>query len=48
MQPITTKISNADGFADFEDGIQADHILREDIANLGSLGEIDEPFLENP
>ena len=46
MQPITTKISNADGFADFEDGIQADHILREDIANLGSLGEIDEPLLE--
>ena len=46
MQPITLKISNADGFADFEDGLQADHILREDIANLGSLGEIDEPLLE--
>ena len=46
MQPITFKISNADGFADFEDGLQADHILREDIANLGSLGEIDEPLLE--
>ena len=46
MQPITTKISNADGFADFEDGIQADHILRENIANLGTLGEIDEPLLE--
>ena len=46
MQPITLKISNADGFADFEDGLQADHILREDIANLGTLGEIDEPLLE--
>ncbi|MGB0305720.1 MAG: S41 family peptidase, partial [Flavobacteriaceae bacterium] len=46
MQPITLKISNADGFADFEDGLQADHIITEDIANLGSLGEIDEPLLE--
>ena len=46
MQPITLKISNVDGFADFEDGLQADHILREDIANLGSLGNIDEPLLE--
>ena len=46
MQPITLKISNADGFADFEDGLQADHIIIEDIANLGSLGEIDEPLLE--
>ena len=46
MQPITLKISNVNGFADFEDGFQADHILREDIANLGSLGKIDEPLLE--
>ena len=47
MQPITLKIANSEGFADFENGLQADHrLLREDIANLGFLGEIDEPLLE--
>ena len=46
MQPITLKIANSQGFADFESGLQADHILQEDIANLGTLGEIDEPLLE--
>ena len=46
MQPITLKIANSEGFADFESGLQADHILQEDIANLGTLGEIDEPLLE--
>ena len=46
MQPITLKIANSEGFADFESGLQADHILKEDIANLGTLGEINEPLLE--
>ena len=46
MQPITLKIANSQGFADFESGLQADYILQEDIANLGTLGEIDEPLLE--
>ena len=46
MQPITLKIANSEGFADFESGLQADYILQEDIANLGTLGEIDEPLLE--
>ena len=46
MQPITLKIANSEGFADFESGLQADHILQEDIANLGTLGEINEPLLE--
>ena len=46
MQPITLKIANSEGFADFENGLQANHRLQEDIANLGILGEIDEPLLE--
>ena len=46
MQPITLKIANSQGFADFESGLQADHSLIEDLANLGTLGEIDEPLLE--
>ena len=46
MQPITLKISNSQGFADYENGLQADHRLQEDIANLGILGEIDEPLME--
>ena len=44
MQPITLIIANSEGFADFE-VLQADYILQEDIANLGTL-EIDEPLLE--
>ena len=46
MQPITLKIANSEGFADFESGLQADHSLQEDFTNLGTLGEIDEPLLE--
>ncbi|MDG1824562.1 MAG: S41 family peptidase [Flavobacteriaceae bacterium] len=46
MQPITLKIANSEGFADFENGLQPDHRLKEDVANLGTLGEIDEPLLE--
>ena len=46
MQPITLKIVNSEGFADFENGLQADYRLQEDVANLGFLGEIDEPLLE--
>ena len=46
MQPITLKIYNSEGFADYENGLQADHRLQEDVANMGTLGEIDEPLLE--
>ena len=46
MQPITLKIANSEGFADFENGLQADYRLLEDVANLGFLGEIDEPLLK--
>ncbi|MEC7454657.1 MAG: S41 family peptidase, partial [Bacteroidota bacterium] len=46
MQPIALKITNSEGFADFENGLQADHRLQEDVSNLGTIGEIDEPLLE--
>ena len=46
MQPITLKIANSEGFADFENGLEPDYRLKEDIINLGTLGEIDEPLLE--
>ncbi len=46
MQPITFKIANSEGFADFENGLEADHLFLEDLTNLGTLGEIDEPLLE--
>ena len=46
MQPITLKIANSEGFADFENGLQADYRLQEVVANLGTLGEINEPLLE--
>ena len=38
--------SSLNTFADDENGLQADHRLQEDIANLGILGEIDEPLME--
>jgi hypothetical protein len=46
MQPITLKIANSEGFADFENGLQADHRLQEDVSNLGTIGEINEPLLK--
>jgi C-terminal processing protease CtpA/Prc len=46
MQPITLKIANSEGFANYEGGLKPDHRLREDVTNLGTLGEIDEPLLE--
>lgn len=46
MQPIALKIANSEGFADFENGLQPNYVIEEDINNLGKIGEIDEPLLE--
>ena len=46
MQPIALKIANSEGFADFENGLQPNYVIEEDINNLGNIGEIDEPLLE--
>ena len=45
MQPIVLKIANSVGFADYAEGLEPSTHIEEDIQNLGTLGEMDEPFL---
>lgn len=45
MQPITFKIVNKENFGDYQDGLQPNIVLPEDILNLGVLGDINEPLL---
>lgn len=45
LQPIISKVENADGFSDYSDGIMPDIALQEDITNLGVLGDANEPLL---
>lgn len=45
MQPIVLKISNSEGFADFEDGLPPSVEIKEQIGNYGVLGDIQEPLL---
>ncbi len=45
IQPLLGRNENADGFSDYTGGLQPDNELREDIANLGVLGEPQEPLL---
>jgi len=45
MQPLLGRNENADGFSDYTSGLIPDHELREDIGNLGVLGETNEPLL---
>jgi carboxyl-terminal processing protease len=45
MQPITFKIVNRDNFGDYQDGLQPNVVLPEDISNLGVLGDVNEPLL---
>jgi C-terminal processing protease CtpA/Prc len=45
LQPIVSTVENAAGFSDYADGLLPDIELEEDIANLGILGDINEPLL---
>ncbi|MBO0322440.1 carboxyl-terminal protease [Muricauda sp. CAU 1633] len=45
LQPLVGRNENADGFYDYTDGLSPDIILLEDIANLGVLGDSNEPLL---
>lgn len=45
MQPIVLKIVNKDGFGDYASGITPAVLLQENMANLGILGNPDEPLL---
>ncbi|WP_343486013.1 S41 family peptidase [Allomuricauda sp. d1] len=45
IQPLVGRNENADGFFDYTNGLAPDIELQEDLANLGVLGEEDEPLL---
>ncbi|MDI1256812.1 MAG: S41 family peptidase [Flavobacterium sp.] len=45
MQPLVLKTTNKDGFGDYQDGLQPTVLLKEDINDLGVLGDINEPLL---
>jgi C-terminal processing protease CtpA/Prc len=46
MLPLVFKTANVLGNTDFIDGLIPDLALREDYSNLGQLGAVDEPLLE--
>jgi C-terminal processing protease CtpA/Prc len=45
MQPLMGRNENSDGFSDYTSGLVPDVVLKEDLANLGILGDINEPLL---
>ena len=45
IQPIVSRVENADGFGDYADGLIPDIELAEDLSNLGVLGDPNEPIL---
>jgi len=45
IQPLIGRNENADGFSDYTSGLAPDIPLQEDLANLGILGDLDEPLL---
>lgn len=42
MQPIVLKIANSDGFGDYDNGLEPDTLVEEDIRDLGVLGSQEE------
>lgn len=45
MQPIVLRSENANGFGHYESGIVPDFEIKEDVRNLGTLGDENEPLL---
>lgn len=45
LQPLVGRNENADGFSDYTSGLVPDIVLEEDLTNLGTLGDINEPLL---
>ena len=45
LQPLVSKVENAVGFSDYSDGLFPDIELKEDVLNLGILGDRNEPLL---
>jgi C-terminal processing protease CtpA/Prc len=45
MQPIVLKIVDKNGFGDYTSGITPNTLISENLNNLGVLGQVDEPYL---
>lgn len=45
MQPLVLKMANKNGYTDYENGLSPDIFYKEDILNLGKLGDPTEPLL---
>lgn len=45
MQPLVLKIVNKVGFGDYTNGLQPDDLLKENLGNMGTLGDEAEPLL---
>lgn len=45
IQPLVGRNENANGFSDYTAGLTPDIVLDEDLANLGILGDVNEPLL---
>ncbi|MGB6151287.1 MAG: S41 family peptidase [Pricia sp.] len=45
IQPLLGRNENADGFSDYTAGLVPNIALREDLSNLGVLGDLSEPLL---
>jgi len=45
MQPLVLKIVNKVGFGDYTNGLQPDYFLKENLGNMGILGNPNEPLL---
>jgi len=45
MQPLMGRNENSEGFSDYTSGLAPDVVLQEDLADLGILGDINEPLL---
>ncbi|MEQ8219637.1 MAG: S41 family peptidase [Arenibacter sp.] len=44
MQPLMGRNENSDGFYDYTSGLAPDVVLAEDLADLGTLGDVNEPL----
>ncbi len=45
IQPLLGRNENAEGFSDYTEGLAPDIPLKEDLSNLGVLGDLKEPLL---
>ncbi len=46
MQPIVFKIENSEGFVDYPSGLVPDYFIKENLQNMGTLGNEEEPILD--